>query len=62
MIQPSEDERGEWTRVISIRVSEELYEAIKRTRIKVAPYIRTMIKELILEAESQNGKKVWKKR
>lgn len=62
MIQPAEDERGEWTRIISIRISDEMHEAIKRTRIKIAPYIRTMIKELITEAESENGKKVWKKR
>lgn len=61
MIQPDEDERGEWTRIISIRISEETYQGLKRTRIKIAPYVRTVIKQLIEETE-KDTKKIWKKR
>jgi hypothetical protein len=60
MIEPDEEKRGEWTRVIAVRISEDMYREIKRTRIKIAPYIRTIIKDLI--RNEQETKKVWKKR
>lgn len=58
--EPSEDKRGEWSRIISVRITEDQYKALKSRKIKLAPYIRELIKTLI--TNETKGMKVWKKR
>ena len=60
-IEITEDPRGEWTRTISMRITESQYKALKSKRIKLAPYVRALIDKLV-KKEAEGNSKIWKKR
>ena len=59
-LEITEDPRGEWTRTISMRITETQYQQIKQKRIKLAPYVRALIDKL--RQEESKGSQLWKKR